>query len=57
MEIIELSPKAIRLHFTMENGQMMKNILDLYDEVFFGDGHTLEPDFEFTRGHFKRGIK
>lgn len=57
MEIIELSPKAIRLHFTMENGQMMKRILDLYDEVFFGDGQALEPDFEFTRGHFKRGIK
>ncbi|MBQ2987216.1 MAG: U32 family peptidase [Tyzzerella sp.] len=57
MEIIELSPKALRLHFTIENGQMMRRILDLYDEVFFRDGQALEPDFEFTRGHFKRGIK
>ena len=57
MEIIQLNPKALRLHFTVENGQMTKQILDLYEEVFFCDGRALEPDLGFTRGHFKRGIK
>lgn len=57
MEIIELNPKAIRLQFTTENRKVMKNIIDMYDEVFYKDGQPLEPSFEFTRGHFKRGIK
>ena len=57
MEIIELNPKAMRLHFTTESREMMKRILDLYDEVFYRDGQPIEPNFEFTRGHFKRGIK
>lgn len=57
MEIIELNPKAIRLHFTTENRQMMRKMIALYDEVFYKNGQPLELDFEFTRGHFKRGIK
>lgn len=57
MEIIELNPKAIRLHFTTENRQSMRKIMELYNEVFYKGGKAIEPDFEFTRGHFKRGIK
>lgn len=57
VEIIELNPKAIRLHFTTENRQAMRKIIELYDEVFHKDVQRTEPDFEFTRGHFKRGIK
>ncbi|MEE0884739.1 MAG: U32 family peptidase [Faecalimonas sp.] len=57
VEIIELNPKAIRLHFTTENRQLMRRIMELYNEVFCEDGQAIEPDFEFTRGHFKRGIK
>ena len=57
VEIIELNPKAIRLHFTTENRQSMRRIMALYNEVFCKDGQAIEPDFEFTRGHFKRGIK
>ncbi len=57
MEIIELNPKAIRLHFTTENRQSMRKIMELYNEVFYKGGQAIEPDFEFTRGHFKRGIK
>ena len=57
MEIIELNPKAIRLHFTTENRQTARSIIDLYDEVFYKDGQPFELNMEFTRGHFKRGIK
>lgn len=57
MEIIELNPKAIRLHFTTENRQSMRKIMELYNEVFYRGGQAIEPEFEFTRGHFKRGIK
>ena len=56
-EIQDLNPKAIRLHFTIEDRKAVKNILRLYEEVFFNNGKEREPDIEFTRGHFKRGIK
>ena len=56
-EIQDLNPKAIRLHFTIEDRKAVKNILRLYEEVFFKNGKEREPDIEFTRGHFKRGIK
>ena len=57
MEIINLRPKAIRLHFTTENQDAMRNIIGLYTQVFYQDGGPVEPNIEFTRGHFKRGIK
>ena len=57
MEIIELNPKAIRLHFTTENRQSMRKIMELYNEVIYKGGQAIETEFEFTRGHFKRGIK
>ena len=56
-EIMELDPKAIRMHFTIEDGKAVKNMLRLYEEIFFGGKEGREPDVEFTRGHFKRGIK
>ena len=56
-EIQNLNPKALRLHFTIEDRKTMKNILRLYENVFVKEMHGQEPDIEFTRGHFKRGIK
>lgn len=56
-EIESLNPKALRLNFTIEDRKTMKDILRLYEDVFVKDGHSKEPDMEFTRGHFKRGIK
>lgn len=57
MEILSLGPKAIRLHFTTESVDAMRNVLFLYDNVFYLDGEPSEPNIDFTRGHFKRGIK
>ncbi len=56
-EIAGLNPKALRLHFTIEDRKTMKDILRLYEDVFIKGGISKEPDIEFTRGHFKRGIK
>jgi len=55
-EIADLQPKALRLNFTIENSTMMRQVLDLYEQVFIL-GKDITPEFEFTRGHFKRGIK
>ncbi|MBQ8803757.1 MAG: U32 family peptidase [Tyzzerella sp.] len=56
-EILNLNPKAVRMHFTIEDRRAVKNMIRLYEEVFFKDYPAREPDVEFTRGHFKRGIK
>ena len=56
-EIIELGPKAIRLHFTIESRDAMHDMLSLYEKVFYQGMEPMEPNIEFTRGHFKRGIK
>ena len=56
-EIQELETKALRLHFTIENRKKVKEILCLYENVFLKEKIVCEPDMEFTRGHFKRGIK
>jgi len=52
-----LQPKALRLHFTKETKNEMKDVIRLYDDIFVKDMPTREPDIEFTRGHFKRGVK
>ena len=56
-EVEDLKPKALRLHFTIESRIKMREILGLYEEVFLKGTIIDEPEIEFTRGHFKRGIK
>lgn len=56
-EIEDLNPKGLRLHFTIENSTEVKKILDMYEKVFLKGDSDLELGIEFTRGHFKRGIK
>ena len=56
-EIIELSPKALRLQFTIERPVEVQKILAMYRDVFLNNKKVPELDMDFTRGHFKRGIK
>lgn len=56
-EILELAPKALRLHFTIEDKAKVNEVLCLYEDVFRKGCEPKEPSMEFTRGHFKRGIK
>ena len=54
---VELSPKALRLNFTIEDEKQVKHVLDLYETVFVKGAKTIDLNEDFTRGHFKRGIK
>lgn len=56
-KIWELNPKAIRLHFTVEDISTMEKVLSLYEEAFYEKKMDIEPNVEFTRGHFRRGIR
>ena len=56
-EVMQLSPKALRINFTVEKRDAVKKVLRLYEKVFYEDIEVNEVDMEFTRGHFKRGIK
>lgn len=56
-EIDSLAPKAMRLHFTIEDTADVDKIICLYKDVFFEHKTVKELDMDFTRGHFKRGIK
>ena len=56
-EIYDLNLHGIRLNFTIENAQNMESVLEDYKAVFL-EGHDKKmPDINFTRGHFKRGVK
>lgn len=50
-EVKRIAPKSVRLMFTSENEKEVNNVLAMYEEcAAFGNG-------EFTRGHWKKGIK
>ncbi len=56
-EAENLSPSRLRLQFSLESGAQAGKILKTVCDVFSGDGKgSTEPDFQFTQGHFKRGI-
>lgn len=55
-EIDSLSVKAIRLSFTKESGDMVRKLVREFEAVYLRGESYQEPDYEFTRGHFKRGV-
>lgn len=56
-EICALKPLALRMQFTVEDYKKTKDMLALYEVVFLEDREPGQLAMEFTRGHFKRGIK
>lgn len=56
-EIYKLNPTYLRLQFTVENNAQTEELLDLYGRLFIEGEHVNIPEMEFTRGHFKRGVK
>lgn len=56
-EIKRLAPPALRMAFTLEDEGQTRQILKLYQDVFINGREADKFSFEFTRGHFKRGIK
>lgn len=56
-EIRKLMPAQIRLDFTVENKEQVREICKIYMNAFT-EGKKMEPQIrEYTRGHFKRGVK
>ena len=55
-EVKKLNPKALRLNFTIENREQTKEILKMYADAC-KQKNEMSSKLEFTRGHFKRGIK
>lgn len=56
-EINSLNPFEIRMDFLSESLKEMDMIIGLYDACFKNGQNVEEPDIDFTRGHFKRGVK
>lgn len=56
-EIELVHPKVMRLHFTLEDAEKTLKVLNGFENVFVKNKEIEMLEMEFTRGHFKRGIK
>lgn len=56
-EIRLLNPYGIRLDFTIESSQEVREILGWYTRKFVCGEEVEMPEMDYTRGHFKRGVK
>lgn len=56
-DIKALAPAGIRLDFTSEKKEEMRRILKMYEKAFLKGEEVKLPDMQYTRGHFKRGVK
>lgn len=52
-----LQPKAVRLSFTRESGTEVHDIVRRFAKVFVEGERSKKPEGDFTRGHFKRGVR
>ncbi|MEF9997512.1 MAG: U32 family peptidase [Lachnospiraceae bacterium] len=57
IEIDKVHPKAIRLQFTTEQGTEIQDIITSYGKVFIDGQLSYDMPKNYTRGHFKRGVK
>lgn len=55
-EIHKMNPSEVRLDLCTEDSKRTDEIIDLYKRAFI-NGEESVPDMEYTRGHFKRGVK
>lgn len=55
-EIRRLAPRMLRIQFSIETKEQTRKILDLVREAFHGGSSPSAPDFEYTQGHFRRGV-
>ncbi len=57
IKIMRINPHALRLSFTMESGENMKKILHMFRSIYIENTECPVPKMDYTRGHFKRGVK
>lgn len=56
-EINTLRAGKLRLQFTLENKEQTQQMLEVFGKTFVSQEEVEIPEMEFTRGHFKRGVK
>lgn len=56
-EVRRLNPAGLRIDFTFETGRQAGEILDLCGQAFAKGTHVPPLEMEYTKGHFKRGVK
>ena len=56
-EILDMHPGEIRLDFSTESGQETASVIHTYQKAFLENEKIEPPGVEYTRGHFKRGVK
>lgn len=56
-EIRVLKPGELRLDFTFETGEELRRVTETYADVFIRGKAIPAPKTEYTRGHFKRGVR
>lgn len=56
-EFRHLGPGEVRLDFSVENEEQMRGIILDYVRAIIRREEVPAPDMEYTRGHFKRGVK
>lgn len=55
-QVAELMPGSLRLNFTVENAAQTRKILDSFEKNYCKNV-AVDEFFDFTRGHFKRGVE
>lgn len=56
-EVEDISPKSVRIVFTVEEQSRIRQILQQYVETFFYHKERTGFDGAFTKGHLKRGVE
>ncbi len=56
-QVKRLGPSALRLQFTVEDGEQTREIIENFSQRFLYGRTDSLLEGEFTRGHFKRGIE
>ena len=56
-EMDRLGLRRFRLSFTSENAGQTRRMLDLYADEYLHGREVAVPEMDYTRGHFKRGVK
>ena len=55
-QVEALSPRSLRLSFTLENAAQTKHVLECFEKNYIYNV-PVEDFADFTRGHFKRGVE
>ena len=56
-DVEKLNPASVRLDFTMESKEETRQVLNMYIRSFLYGENIDISEMDYTRGHFKRGVK